>query len=211
MQKPRPRRAASSNSGRVSGPGISRSKNASISAWSSIHHRGKNVVSASSGKTTRSQPRALAWCRCARRRFTTAPRESARAIGPSCAAPTVITLIGSYLDVPEQGGAELQDAPHVLPEGAGDDELPPGHVEHLVVGDLLHLVGERLPLGRVRLARELGAQLLDRLAGRPAEPRLVAGAAQDRGDGGRHRVERRRPRVEDVPAALGGRLLLGAA
>ena len=45
-----PSRAASSKSGRVSGPGISRSKNASISAWSSIHQRGKKVVSASSGK-----------------------------------------------------------------------------------------------------------------------------------------------------------------
>ena len=53
-------RRASSKSGSVSGPGISRSKNASISAWSSIHQRGKKVVSASSGKTTRSQPWAFA-------------------------------------------------------------------------------------------------------------------------------------------------------
>ena len=43
-----PREAASSKSGRVSGPGISASKNASTSA-SSSSQRGKNVVSASSG------------------------------------------------------------------------------------------------------------------------------------------------------------------
>ena len=48
-----PSSRASSNSGRVSGPGISRSKKRSISAWSVIHQRGKNVVSASSGKTTK--------------------------------------------------------------------------------------------------------------------------------------------------------------
>ena len=45
-----PSRRASSKSGRVSGPGISRSKNASISAWSSIHQRGKNVVERQLGK-----------------------------------------------------------------------------------------------------------------------------------------------------------------
>src|SRR5688500_5688228 len=152
----------------------------SMSACSSIHQRGKKVVRASSGKTTRSQPRALASCRCASRRLTTALRGSARAIGPSCAAPTVITLTRSHLDVPQQRGAELEQAAHVLAEGAGDDELPPRHVEHLVVGDLLHLVGDRLALGGVGLAGELGTQLLDRLAGGPAKPGLLTAAAEDR-------------------------------
>lgn len=39
----------SSNSARVSGPGISRSKYASSSVGSSMYQRGKKVVSASSG------------------------------------------------------------------------------------------------------------------------------------------------------------------
>src|SRR5687767_11009280 len=123
---------------------MSRSKNASTSAWSSIHQRGKKVVRASSGKTTRSQPRAFASCRCASSRLTTALRGSVRAIGPSCAAPTVMMLTTSDLDVPQQRGAEFEEAAHVLAKRAGDDELSPRHVEHLVVRDLLHLVGDRL-------------------------------------------------------------------
>ena len=55
-----PRRLASLNKGAVSFDGISRSKNESISAWSVIHQRGKNVVSVSSGNTTSSQPMRLA-------------------------------------------------------------------------------------------------------------------------------------------------------
>jgi hypothetical protein len=50
-------RAASSNSMRVSGPGISCSKNESSSSSSSIGQRGKKVVSASSGNAMRSQRR----------------------------------------------------------------------------------------------------------------------------------------------------------
>ena len=46
---PMPSFKASSKSGMVSGPGISRSKKLSISAGSSIHQRGKKVVSATSG------------------------------------------------------------------------------------------------------------------------------------------------------------------
>ncbi len=56
-----PSRAASSNSVAVSGPGISRSKKLSSSASSSMYQRGKKVVKASSGNTTRSQPRLFAW------------------------------------------------------------------------------------------------------------------------------------------------------
>ena len=50
-----PSRCASLNSGAVSLAGISRSKKLSISSWSVIHQRGKKVVSASSGNTTRLQ------------------------------------------------------------------------------------------------------------------------------------------------------------
>ncbi len=52
-----PLERASSNSGSVSGLGICASKYLSTSSWSSIHQRGKKVVSASSGKTTNFEPR----------------------------------------------------------------------------------------------------------------------------------------------------------
>ena len=77
---------AASNSGRVAGLGISRSKKLSISASSSIHQRGKKVVSASSGKTTMSQPRALASRISSSSRDTTCWRNSLRAIGPNLGA-----------------------------------------------------------------------------------------------------------------------------
>ena len=67
----------------VAGAGISRSKKLLISASSSIHQRGKKLVSANSGKTTRSLPRALASRINASSRETTCCRDSSRAIGPS--------------------------------------------------------------------------------------------------------------------------------
>src|SRR5712664_1357177 len=110
-------------------------------------------------------------------------------MGPSCAAPTIMTPrtlcpnVGrrsrakaprrqmrgqpSYGDIPEQRRPELQEAVDVLAERARHHELAPWHVQHLVVGDLLHLVRDGLALGGVGLARELRAQLLDRLAGGP--------------------------------------------
>ena len=94
-------RLASLNSGAVSLDGISRSKKESISAWSVIHQRGKNVVSVSSGNTTSSQPMRLASRRCAISRSTTSRRVWLRWMGPICAAPTVtkrviITFPGDY-------------------------------------------------------------------------------------------------------------------
>src|SRR5512146_2238838 len=80
---------AASNNGCVSGPGIARSKNASTSACCLKYQRGKNVVSASSGYTTRSQPWRFASRISASMRATTCARVSLRAMGPSWAAPTV--------------------------------------------------------------------------------------------------------------------------
>src|SRR5215813_6500725 len=90
---PRPRRLASLNSGAVSLFGISRSKKESISAWSVIHQRGKNVVSVSSGNTTSSQPMRFASRKWATMRSTTSWRVWLRWIGPICAAPTVKNLL----------------------------------------------------------------------------------------------------------------------
>src|SRR5215207_7250558 len=56
---------------------------------SATNHRGKNVVSASSGNTTRSQRRSAASVSSPSIRSTTSLRVSARSIGPSWAAPTV--------------------------------------------------------------------------------------------------------------------------
>ena len=85
--RPRGRTAAC-----VSSPGISCSKKPSTSAWSGMYQRGKNVVSASSGKTTRSQPWALASRINAISRATTSVLVSALAIGPSWPAATLTNL-----------------------------------------------------------------------------------------------------------------------
>src|SRR5471030_2600801 len=84
-----PRRLASVKSGAVSFDGISCSKKESTSAWSGMNQRGKNVVSVSSGNTTRSQPMRLASRNSAIMRSTTSRLEWLRWIGPICAAPTV--------------------------------------------------------------------------------------------------------------------------
>ena len=73
---------ASSNSGCVSGPGISRSKKLSSSASSSISQRGKKVVSASSVKTTSSAPLPFASRISSISRPTASLRVSDLAIGP---------------------------------------------------------------------------------------------------------------------------------
>src|SRR6266567_606947 len=56
-----------------------------MSSWSVIHQRGKNVVSASSGKTTNRAPLPCASRNSAVSRLTTIARLSARWIGPSWA------------------------------------------------------------------------------------------------------------------------------
>src|SRR5262249_56200676 len=93
------------------------------------------------------------------------------------------------LDVPENGRAELEDALHVLAEGAGGDELAPGDVGHLVVGQELDLLAELLLLGLIRLAHPLRPQLLHALPRGPAEPRLLTGAVDEGVDGGAGGVE----------------------
>src|SRR3990170_452427 len=78
---------ASSNSGWVSFEGMLRSKNfASTSRWSSIHQRGKKVVSASSGNTTNFAPMACASRSSVVILATATLRESALWSGPSWAA-----------------------------------------------------------------------------------------------------------------------------
>jgi len=78
---------ASSNSGWVSFDGMLFSKyRASTSAWSSIHQRGKKVLSASSGNTTNFAPMACASCSSFFSLETAAARESALWSGPSWAA-----------------------------------------------------------------------------------------------------------------------------
>ena len=83
-----PLERASSNSGSVSGLGICASKYLSTSSWSSIHQRGKKVVSASSGNTTNFEPRESASFSISTSRLTTLLRLSARWMGPSWAAET---------------------------------------------------------------------------------------------------------------------------
>src|SRR3546814_10537543 len=89
MLKPMPSRRASANSGAGSAPGISVSDQRSSSASDLMDQRGKKVVSASSGNTTRPQPRAFARRSSATSRSTTCARVSSLAMGPSWAAPTV--------------------------------------------------------------------------------------------------------------------------
>src|SRR5919202_3915593 len=73
--------------------------------------------------------------------------------------------------VPEQRRRELEHAAHRLAVGGRQDPLAERHVHHLVVGDLLDLLGELLLLRAVGGARPLNLELLDASALRPAEPR----------------------------------------
>ena len=99
-----PLERASSNSGSVSGLGICASKYLSTSSWSSIHQRGKKVVSASSGNTTNFEPRESASFSISTSRLTTLWRLSARLMGPSWAAATFRRRdIPSYLSCRSAG------------------------------------------------------------------------------------------------------------
>ncbi len=66
-----------------------------------------------------------------------------------------------------------------------DDELRGRHVGHRLERALLHVLGDLLLVGHRRRVEPGVAQLLELRVGRPAEPRLLAGAAQ-------RRVQRRR-------------------
>ena len=64
---------------------------------SSTNQRGKNVVNASSGYTTRSQPASAACRSRSSSRPTTASRVSSRWIGPNCPAPTrTVRVMGTF-------------------------------------------------------------------------------------------------------------------
>jgi len=79
--------------------------------------------------------------------------------------------------------AEARDA---APRGERVGVLAERSVGRDLEGARLDLLGERLLLRVVGLARELVAQLLDLLVARPAEGRLVARGVDE---GGRHRIE----------------------
>src|SRR5262249_56269182 len=64
-------------------------------------------------------------------------------------------------DVPEQRRGELEHAAHRLAIRRGQDPLAERHVHHLVVRDLLDLLGELLLLYLVRGASPLDLQLFD--------------------------------------------------
>src|SRR5262245_21439451 len=166
------RRFASVNSGAVSLDGISRSKKESISAWSVIHQRGKNVVSVSSGNTTSSQPMRLASRRCAISRSTTSRREWLRWMGPICAAPTVRKRDrspsgGNY---PRRGGKVHAFGGRVLGAGALDVVGELRRAERAALEEIAHRIGSDLGL----LGLGMGAMVLA-LAPGPVTQRLGAG------------------------------------
>src|SRR5881396_1767808 len=125
---------ASSNSGCVSFDGMLFSKNfASTSAWSSIHQRGKNVVKASSGKTTNFAPIACASRRRLTSRLVAAARVSARLSGPSCAAAPA-ALVGLH-----HLHQELDEKLDARARLAGDHrEFDAAEVAQLALGAFLH-------------------------------------------------------------------------
>src|SRR5882724_424167 len=120
----------------------------------------------------------------------------------------ISSLLG---DVPEDGHRRGHDPVHVL---TGRDRQIPlserdvGRVQRLPD---LHSLGDGLLLHRIGLARELLAQALDLLVARPAEHRLLAGGVHEAHHHGIQDVGGHPSRQERVPAARGGRVLLGPA
>src|SRR6056297_1349748 len=95
---------------------------------SSTNHRGKNVVSASSGNTTRSAPWLAASCINTMSRSTTAARSSASWTGPSWAPATVTMRVMTALW--RQSGGHLDESGPVLVDHprqtrTGSDHRPP--------------------------------------------------------------------------------------
>src|SRR5262245_35875066 len=152
---------------------------------SSTNHRGKKVVSASSGKTSSSTP----WCAaCWRRsilRSTTALRVSSRWTGPSCAPPTVTMRV---MAPPGQASGSRLHLPTVLYVssnecGACDRELTGARRSSGQEAD----VGEGHPDEAVVTAAELTPHVvaLDLLRGEPRQVERVlrrSAVAGDRDD-----------------------------
>src|SRR5688572_20455052 len=126
-----------------------------------MYQRGKNVVSASSGKATRSQPRAFASPSSSSSRFTTAARGSSRPTGPSWAAPTV-TRRAIVLQSPSRTGRK---------RSGGLAPLSMAHGEHGQRRDLHERRGDQ----GGRDGRGLGDRAEGRAAGHLADaPRLLS-------------------------------------
>src|SRR6185312_5835658 len=161
-----PLERASSNSGNVSGLGIWASKYLSTSAWSSIHQRGKKVVSASSGNTTNFEPRESASFSISIMRFTTLARLSARWMGPSWADETFRRRDTSRSPLEQRleakarhrlqlgrgdalglgrigriAGQELAGAAHGVELAVLDDDATAAHHDDRPAGDLAAFVG----------------------------------------------------------------------
>src|SRR5258708_11194773 len=107
-----------------------------------MYQRGKKVVSAISGNTTSSLPCAVACCKSAISRCTTAARSASRAIGPSCAQAIVRYLDMEFLASRRLCGHEGAEQPHAI------GEIRHGHrliriVAAMLVADEDHIGGKR--------------------------------------------------------------------
>src|SRR5262249_23080050 len=114
------------------------------------------------------------------------------------------------LDVPEDRRGELEDALDLLAEGRRRDPLSPRDIRHLVERDPLDVLGELLPLPLIVRAHPVGRELAEPRDIRPAEPGAWTGARHAEVDGGVDHVRGQPPGMKDVPAALIGRLRVGA-
>ncbi len=90
--------------------------------------------------------------------------------------------------------------------GRRQDELPGRNERHELERAPLHRVAAFFELAAIGRVEPGFAQLLELRIGRPAEPRLVAGAADREVDRRIHHVGTDEPGVEDVPAAFLRRL-----
>src|SRR5437762_7808858 len=105
-------------------------------------------------------------------------------------------------DVPEQRRREREHAADVLPGGCRRDELAPQRVGHVVVRELLDLLGELLAPGGIGLRHPVPPQLLHRFAAVPAEERLLTHAGHARVQCRRSHIGRAPPRSEEHTSEL---------
>src|SRR5271166_764275 len=115
------------------------------------------------------------------------------------------------LDVPQEGYGRDQDARDVGAIGGGNDELRGRDERNGLPGVLLHLVAELLLRCRIGGIEPRVAQFLHLGIGRPAEPPLLAVAAQGIVDGGIGHVGAHQPGMKNIPASLVDRFLDRAA